>query len=79
MDPRIRIRTRMPRIPNTALHSALYDFQKTFWFIQQICSEAGKEEKVKSPPGVEEERSASKRRRNSSSASSHNPAQGKQK
>jgi hypothetical protein len=33
MDPRIRNRTKMPRIPNTALHldnfSALCDFQKT--------------------------------------------------
>jgi hypothetical protein len=47
--------------------------------IQNISAEAGKEKKVKSPPGIEEERSASKRRRNSSSASSHNPVQGKQK
>jgi hypothetical protein len=56
----------------------LVRFSKTVWFIRNISAEAGKQKKVKSPPGVEEERSASKRRRNSS-ASSDNPVQGKQK
>jgi hypothetical protein len=48
-------------------------------YSKYLCSEADKQKKMKSPPGVEEERSASKRRRNSSSASTDNPAQGKQK